>query len=168
MGTHTKRMPYTPTTTTHTVSWKNVCKVCKVRSLDYNAARGRMAARRRAKVCNESMQCVQTRVLYPPQQNARHQGISMRLCDAARALHTFILCSDHTRKVCIARSHHVTPLLAPAYLAYFPYFFQTLRRIRRKREGHTHEADAIHAHHHHAHSELEKCMQSMQSALAGL
>ena len=40
-----------------------MCKVCKVRSLNYNAERGKMTASRKGKVCKESVQCVHAKVL---------------------------------------------------------------------------------------------------------
>ena len=94
--------------------------------------------------------------------HGRARATKGRLDASVRCRHVrcilFILCLDHARKVCIARSHHVTPLLAPAYFACFSYLFKTLRGIEEEGENwHAHEADAIHAHHHHhhTHSELE-------------
>ena len=163
-----------------------MCKVCKVRSVDYNAERSRMTARLCGKVCKESMQCVQARVFahtrthLPPKSRAcakkgrldtsarcRQKGPSPCVCVLpSRALHTF-----HTLSQAAAKSMHrqKPPRRTPArscILCILFIFVLNIERDIRRREEHVKWMQCTPTTTHPVSS--EKSVQSMQSALAEL
>jgi len=160
-----------------------VCKVCKVRSVDYNAERSRMTARLCGKVCKESMQCVQARVFahtrthLPPKSRAcakkgrldtsarcRQKGPSPCVCVLpSRALHTLHTLSQAAAKK-YASPEAATPhsCLLLHTLHTFHTLFEHWEEYKKKRGAR--EVDAVHTHHYTPSEFGKKCAKYAKCA----